>query len=67
MLQGSPSAITQTDLAKLQACPNPINENLVLGGSLGVKATPTLIAADGRVLVGAASAEKLEQWLGGRK
>ncbi len=67
MLQGKTSAPTTTDNVRPESCLNPINENLVLGGSLGVKATPTLIAADGRVLVGAASAEKLEQWLGGRK
>jgi thiol:disulfide interchange protein DsbC len=66
MLQGKTSG-PFTSNVRLEACPNPINENLVLGGSLGVKATPTLIAADGRVLVGAASAEKLEQWLGGRQ
>lgn len=67
MLQGKTSAPTTTGHVRLESCLNPINENLVLGGSLGVKATPTLIAADGRVLVGAASAEKLEQWLGGRQ
>lgn len=48
---------------KLTACANPINDNLVLGSRLGVTGTPTLIALDGRVLPGAAPAEKLDQWL----
>ena len=66
MLQSEHSASARTDQVRLQACPNPINDNLVLGGSLGVKGTPTLIAGDGRVLVGAVSLTKLEQWLEGR-
>ncbi len=46
------------------ACVNPINDNLALGARLGVAGTPTLIAQDGRMLAGAASAERIEQWLG---
>jgi thiol:disulfide interchange protein DsbC len=60
-------AWTQTVLTgsapKLVACNNPVNDNLVLGSRLGVVGTPTLIALDGRVLPGAAPAEKLDQWL----
>lgn len=52
---------------KLVACTNPLNDNLVLGSRLGVVGTPTLIAADGRVLPGAAPAAKIDQWLGGAK
>lgn len=48
---------------KLLACNNPVNDNLVLGSRLGVVGTPTLIAADGRVLPGSAPAEKIDQWL----
>lgn len=48
---------------KLVACNNPVNDNLVLGSRLGVVGTPTLVAADGRVLPGAAPAEKIDQWL----
>lgn len=48
-------------------CKNPINDNLVLGGRLGVLGTPTLISVDGRVLPGAAPASAIESWLGGRK
>lgn len=51
----------------LQACNNPINDNLVLGSKLGVVGTPTLIALDGRTLPGAASADKIDQWLRGNK
>ena len=50
---------------RLVACDNPIDDNLVLGSRLGVVGTPTLIATDGRILPGSASAEKIEQWLGG--
>lgn len=50
---------------RLVACDNPVDDNLVLGSRLGVVGTPTLIAVDGRVLPGSASAEKIEQWLGG--
>lgn len=48
----------------LIACANPVNDNLVLGGALGVVGTPTIIGADGRVLQGAVSAAALEAWLG---
>jgi len=50
-------------VSKLKACNNPVNDNLVLGARLGVTGTPTLIAADGRILPGAVPAEKLDQWL----
>lgn len=54
----------QTDtIPRLAACANPINDNLVLGSALGVFGTPTLIAMDGRVLPGAASADRIDQWL----
>ena len=49
------------------ACNNPVNDNLVLGSKLGVVGTPTLIAADGRVLPGSAPAEKIDQWLNAGK
>jgi thiol:disulfide interchange protein DsbC len=48
---------------KLVACSNPVNDNLVLGSRLGVVGTPTLIAADGRVLPGSAPAEVIDRWL----
>lgn len=47
----------------LVACTTPINDNTVLGSRLGVTGTPTLIAADGRMLPGAAPAEKINEWL----
>ena len=52
-------------MPKLQACANPINDNLALGGRLGVVGTPTLIALDGRSLPGAAPADQIEKWLEG--
>ncbi len=51
----------------LYACPNPIDDNIALGGRLGLAGTPTMIAADGRTLVGMASAERIELWLRGAK
>lgn len=48
---------------KPTSCANPISDNLVLGGRLGVVGTPTLISADGRTLPGAASVEQIEKWL----
>lgn len=47
----------------LTSCVSPINDNTLLGNKLGVSATPTLIAKDGRILLGAASAEKINAWL----
>ncbi|WP_459203434.1 DsbC family protein (plasmid) [Ralstonia pseudosolanacearum] len=52
---------------KLVACNNPVNDNLALGSTLGVVGTPTLIAADGRVLPGSAPTERIDQWLNAGK
>jgi len=49
--------ITVTD------CPHPVDRNIALGERLGVSGTPTLVAADGRVLPGAASTPQIEAWL----
>ena len=45
-------------------CPHPIDRNVALGDRLGIAGTPTLVAADGRVLPGAASLAQIEAWLG---
>jgi thiol:disulfide interchange protein DsbC len=44
-------------------CPHPVDRNVALGDRLGVTGTPTLVAADGRVLPGAASSAQIEAWL----
>ena len=44
-------------------CPHPVDRNVALGDRLGVSGTPTLVAADGRVLPGAASNAQIEAWL----
>lgn len=44
-------------------CDNPIERNIQLGQKLGINGTPTLIAADGRVMPGAASVEQIESWM----
>jgi thiol:disulfide interchange protein DsbC len=47
----------------LQDCPHPVDRNIALGERLGISGTPTLVAADGRVLPGAASSAQIEAWL----
>ena len=44
-------------------CPNPVDRNVALGERLGINGTPTLVAADGRMLPGAASKDQIEAWL----
>jgi len=44
-------------------CAHPVDRNVALAERLGVTGTPTLIATDGRVLPGAASAEQIQAWL----
>ena len=44
-------------------CPHPVDRNVALAERLGIAATPTLVAADGRVLAGAASSTQIEAWL----
>ncbi len=44
-------------------CANPIDRNIQLGQRLGINGTPTLVAEDGRVMPGAASAAQIENWL----
>ena len=46
-------------------CDHPITRNVALGERLGITGTPTLIAADGRVLQGAATTAQLDAWLKG--
>jgi thiol:disulfide interchange protein DsbC len=45
-------------------CAHPVDRNVALGERLGISGTPTLVAADGRVLAGAASLAQIEAWLG---
>ena len=44
-------------------CEHPVDRNVALGEQLGISGTPTLVAADGRVLPGAASNTQIEAWL----
>jgi thiol:disulfide interchange protein DsbC len=44
-------------------CAHPVDRNVALGERLGISGTPTLVAADGRVLPGAASLAQIEAWL----
>ena len=47
-------------------CDSPIDRNVQLGQKLNFNGTPTLVAADGRVLPGAAPIEQIEKWLVGK-
>lgn len=44
-------------------CEHPVDRNVALAEQLGVNGTPTLVAADGRVLARVASAEEIDAWL----
>lgn len=57
-------ALMQRDQAlPSKTCVNPIERNIALAERLGISGTPTLIAADGRVLAGAGSLAQIEDWL----
>ena len=44
-------------------CTNPVDQNIALAQAYGINGTPTLIAADGRKMAGALSADRLNAWL----
>jgi len=52
-----------TPSSQRAGCQPPIERNVALGERLGITGTPTLISADGRKSPGAASAERISQWL----
>ena len=54
----------RNEVASSRECIHPIDRNVKLGERLGITGTPTLIAADGRVLPGAASGAQIDAWLG---
>ena len=60
-------AVSKTQDVATAECPNPLKRNLALGEALGLQGTPTLIAADGRTLPGAAPAAAIEDWLSPKK
>jgi len=48
---------------RAQDCSHPVDRNVALGERLGISGTPTLVAADGRVLAGAVGLPQIEAWL----
>ncbi|GMV01352.1 MAG: hypothetical protein AMXMBFR52_10080 [Burkholderiales bacterium] len=44
-------------------CAHPVDRNVALAEQIGVNGTPTLVAADGRVLARVASADEIDAWL----
>jgi thiol:disulfide interchange protein DsbC len=59
--------VSKTQDVATAECANPLKRNLALGEALGLQGTPTLIAADGRMLPGAAPAAAIEDWLNQKK
>lgn len=53
--------------AKGGSCANPVDRNIALAERFGITGTPTLIAADGRKMPGAANATAISQWLDNTK
>lgn len=45
------------------SCEHPVDRNIALAERLNISGTPTMIAADGRVLAGAAARSQIEDWL----
>ena len=45
-------------------CDNPIQRNVALGSAFGITGTPTLVSADGKLLPGAVSQERIEAFIG---
>ena len=60
-------AVMHVDDVVTAQCDNPLKRNLALGASLGLQGTPTLIAADGRVLPGLVPAAEIDGWLNRQK
>ena len=52
--------------ASTAECPHPVDRNIALAERLGISGTPTLVAADGRVMAGAAGLAQVEAWLARR-
>ncbi len=44
-------------------CATPIERNVAVAAQLGINGTPTLIAADGRILSGTRSSSEIQKWL----
>ena len=55
--------MTRDQVPSSADCAHPVDRNVALAERLGVTGTPTLVAADGRVLPDAASAEQINAWL----
>jgi thiol:disulfide interchange protein DsbC len=53
----------QNQPATSEPCAHPVDRNIALAERLGISGTPTLVAGDGRVMAGAASAAQVEDWL----
>ncbi len=50
-----------------RSCAHPVERNIALAQRLGIQGTPTLLSSDGRLLSGAATSERIEQWLAERR
>lgn len=60
----NPSANSAAAASSAAPCAHPVDRNIALGERLGISATPTLVAEDGRMLPGAGTLTQIEAWLG---
>ena len=57
------TVMRQDQRINAKACEHPVDRNIALAERLGISGTPTLVAADGRVMAGAANTVQIEDWL----
>jgi len=55
--------ISRDEVPAFAECAHPVDRNVALAEQIGVNGTPTLVAADGRVLARVASADEIDAWL----
>ncbi len=57
------AVMRQDQNINVKECAHPVDRNITLAERLGISGTPTLVAADGRVMAGAANTAQIEDWL----
>lgn len=55
--------VRATPIKTVKTCKNPISDNVALASKLGLNGTPMVISFDGRMMPGAGSKEKIEEFL----
>ncbi len=62
-IQAWNALMRQDQIITGEPCAHPVDRNIALAERLGISGTPTLVAADGRIMAGAASASQIKDWL----